>query len=63
MKKTILLLTVLFASVLVRAQLSGTYTIDAAQPATATNYQSVTAAVGDLAAGTRTDGGPVNGPG
>ncbi len=44
------------------AQLSGTYTIDASSPASATNYQSVSAAVSDLSAGTRSDGGPVNGP-
>lgn len=44
------------------AQLSGTYSIDASSPASATNYQSVTAAVSDLSTGTRPDGGPVNGP-
>lgn len=44
------------------AQLSGTYTIDASSPASLSNYQSVTAAVSDLSSGTRSDGGPVNGP-
>lgn len=45
------------------AQLNGTYSIDAASPASASNYQSVTAAIADLSTGTRPDGGPVNGPG
>lgn len=44
------------------AQLSGSYTIDATSPASATNYQSVSSAVSDLSSGTRADGGPVNGP-
>jgi hypothetical protein len=47
----------------VNAQLNGNYTIDLSGTATATNYLSVNAAVSDLATGTRTDGGPVNGPG
>ncbi len=63
MKKITLFLTTLLATVCLHAQLSGTYTIDAGQPASATNYQSVTAAVGDLATGVRSDAGPVNGPG
>lgn len=45
------------------AALNGTYTINAGAPASATNYQSVSAAVSDLVSGTRSDGGPVNGPG
>ena len=45
------------------AQLNGTYSIDAGSPASATNYQSVGAAFSDLSSGTRSDGGPVNGPG
>jgi Ig-like domain CHU_C associated/Right handed beta helix region len=63
MKKTTLLFAALLCAGISKAQLNGTYTIDASQPATATNYQSVNAAVGDLSTGTRTDGGPVNGPG
>ncbi|MGL4599879.1 MAG: right-handed parallel beta-helix repeat-containing protein [Bacteroidia bacterium] len=63
MKKITLLFIVLFTSACMHAQLNGTYTIDAAQPATATNYQSVNAAVGDLATGVRSDAGPINGPG
>jgi parallel beta-helix repeat protein len=63
MKKITLIFTAMLCAGLAKAQLNGTYTIDASQPATATNYQSVNAAVGDLATGTRTDGGPVNGPG
>ncbi len=53
----------LFASLPAAAQLNGTYSVDAALPATAGNYQSVSAAVSDLASGTRSDGGPANGPG
>lgn len=45
------------------AALSGNYTIDATGSATATNYLNVSSAVSDLVSGTRTDGGPVNGPG
>src|SRR5687768_1903958 len=46
------------------AQLSGTYTINAAAAASATNYTSFAAAVYDLSFhGTRPDGGPGNGPG
>lgn len=45
------------------AALNGTYTINAGAPASATNYQSVTAAVSDLMSGVRSDAGPVNGPG
>lgn len=46
----------------VHSQLSGAYTIDPGNPASATNYQNFASAVGDMATGTRTDGGPVNGP-
>ncbi|MCB9235978.1 MAG: right-handed parallel beta-helix repeat-containing protein [Bacteroidia bacterium] len=45
------------------AALNGTYTINKNGTATSTNYLSVTAAVADLMAGTRTDGGTPNGPG
>jgi hypothetical protein len=45
------------------AQLNGTYSIDAGSPASATNYQTVASAISDLSAGTRADGGPINGPG
>ena len=44
------------------AQLSGSYTINPSASASATNYQSFTAAVNDMSAGTRTDGGTPNGP-
>lgn len=63
MRKLILTLVVAVCSFPLAAQLSGTYTIDAGSPASATNYQSVNAAIGDLSTGTRSDGGPVNGPG
>ncbi|MBI1306289.1 MAG: T9SS type A sorting domain-containing protein [Bacteroidetes bacterium] len=43
--------------------LSGNFTINKNDPATATNYQSVMAAVKDLLLGSRLDGGPVTGPG
>jgi PKD repeat protein len=42
--------------------LSGNYTIGSG-PATATNYVTFASAVSDMNAGTRADGGPVNGPG
>ncbi len=45
------------------ALMSGAYTINALAPASATNYQNVNSAISDLSAGTRADGGPVNGPG
>lgn len=45
------------------AQLNGTYTIDATQTATTTNYLNFSSAVSDLESGTRTDGGPANGAG
>ena len=46
-----------------KAQLNGTYSVNALGSATATNYLSLSAAVSDLTSGTRPDGGPVNGPG
>jgi PKD repeat protein len=42
---------------------SGTYTIDATQAASSTNYKSFTALFGDLYNSTRTDGGTANGAG
>ncbi|MCB9230265.1 MAG: right-handed parallel beta-helix repeat-containing protein [Bacteroidia bacterium] len=45
------------------AALSGNYTINSGAAASATNYQSFTAAISDLNSGTRSDGGPVQGPG
>ncbi|MCU0433141.1 MAG: right-handed parallel beta-helix repeat-containing protein [Bacteroidia bacterium] len=63
MKKFTLILAGALSFLTAKAQLNGTYTIDALLPASATNYQSINAAVGDLATGTRSDGGPVNGPG
>ena len=45
------------------AALGGTYTINGGAPASATNYVTIGDAVSDLMSGTRTDGGPVNGPG
>lgn len=47
----------------VSAQLNGVYTIDKTLAASTSNYQNFTSAIGDLNTGTRTDGGPVNGPG
>lgn len=43
-----------------RASLSGTYTIDGSKSASATNYKTFNAAIGDLMTGTRTDGGTAN---
>lgn len=53
----------LFSENALHAALNGTYTINSGAAATGTNYTSVSAAVSDLMTGTRTDGGPVNGPG
>src|SRR5688572_5671065 len=44
------------------AALSGTYTINAAGGATATNYVTFASAISDMVSGTRADGGPTNGP-
>ncbi len=57
------ILTWLLISSSAFAQLSGTYTINAGSAASATNYKSFTAAVGDLVTGKRTDGGPASGKG
>src|ERR1017187_4821414 len=46
-----------------KAALNGTYTIDPKKPASSTNYQNFASATGDLANGTRTDGGKPNGNG
>lgn len=46
-----------------RAQLSGSYTINPYQSASSTNYQNWTSAVGDLISGSRSDGGTTQGPG
>ena len=62
-RKPLLFILASFFSLPVAAQLNGSFSIDAGSPATATNYQSVTAAVSDLSSGTRPDGGPANGPG
>ncbi len=43
--------------------LLGEYTIDGSQAASATNYRTFSAAAEDLSYGTRSDGGPTNGPG
>lgn len=56
-------LLILFSAGLTKATLSGGYTINAGAPASATNYQNFASAVSDLNAGTRTDAGPVQGPG
>jgi hypothetical protein len=60
---TLLVLVVLLGGNTLSAALSGTYTINAGAPASATNYTTVGSAVSDLTSGTRLDGGPVNGPG
>ena len=44
------------------AALGGNYTINGGAAASATNYVTFMAAVSDLNFGSRTDGGPVNGP-
>ncbi len=54
----------LFATSNVFAALNGlNYTINPGNAASATNYQSITAAVNDLLGVTRGDGGPAQGPG
>jgi predicted small integral membrane protein len=63
MRKALLFLLLCFASIQSWAALNGTYTINALAPASATNYQSITAAIGDMNIGFRLDGGPINGPG
>lgn len=45
------------------AQLSGTYTINASNAASSTNYQTFSSAVSDMISGTRADGGTAYGPG
>lgn len=59
----ILVLATLAPNTFLHAQLSGAYTIDATGTASATNYQNFASAVSDMASGTRTDGGPINGSG
>lgn len=57
----LLVSTVLFSSGARSATLSGAYTIDASQPASATNFQNLSSAITYLtSAGTRSDGGPSN---
>jgi hypothetical protein len=63
MRKLFLLSGFSFAFISGFAQLNGTYTVDQSTAASATNYQSVNAAISDMTTGTRPDGGPVNGPG
>ncbi len=54
-------LTMLLFNASVNAtQLSGTYTINAAAPATTTNFQNVLSAIRYMNGGARTDGGPAN---
>lgn len=55
--------SILFLSAESLAALHGTYTINPAAPASATNYKDWTSALSDLKDGTRSDGGVVNGPG
>jgi PKD repeat protein len=57
------LLILSFISQQADAQLKGSYTIDPSSTASSTNYKSFTAAVSDLVAGTRNDGGTANGKG
>lgn len=45
------------------AQLSGTYTINSALPASLTNYQNFRSTINDLLGAARTDGGPNHGSG
>ena len=61
MRKFLLSVFCLLTSSVAFAQLSGAYTIGAGG-ATATNYATFTDAISDMSAGTRGDGGPVNGP-
>ena len=53
----------LMMSQLSEAALNGTYTIDASQAASATNYQNIASATRDLRGLSRTDGGAANGSG
>ncbi len=60
-KKLLFSLLFFFMLANVFGQLSGTYTIDPGQVASASNYTTINAAVEDLTNGIRPDGGPVNG--
>ena len=56
-------MSLLLSSSFINAQMSGTYSVNGGGAASATNYMTVSDAVSDLMSGTRTDGGPSNGPG
>lgn len=60
--KTVVFLAV-FSCLPLRAQLSGSYTINPTQSASSTNYQNWASAIGDLLSASRTDGGSTQGPG
>ena len=62
MKNVIYLILFVFTMNYSYAALNGNYTINPLALASSTNYQSFLAAVSDLTLGTRTDGGPVQGP-
>ncbi len=63
LKRLSLLLIAVCTAVSAMAALSGTYTINPAGSATASNYLTLTSAISDLTSGTRADGGPSNGAG
>lgn len=63
MRKLFLLSAFSIAAFPLFAQLSGTYTVDGSSAATVGNYMTIGDAVSDMSSGTRSDGGPVNGPG
>jgi PKD domain/Ig-like domain CHU_C associated len=58
-----LLLACVFPMSSLSGQLNGTYQIHPLATGSATHYRSLHAAIGDLMSGTRSDGGPANGPG
>jgi PKD repeat protein len=61
---SIAVLSLSLTPVFLKAQLSGSsYTIDANQAASATNYRNFQSFFNDIWNRTRTDGGPLNGPG
>lgn len=63
LKRFLCIVYSLFAVISSKAQLHGNYTIDPLTAASATNYQTLTAAISDLRSGIRTDGGTPNGAG
>ena len=63
MKKALITLFFLCIFYVSNAQLNGSYTINPSAAASKTNYKNFASAVGDMASGSRTDGGATNGKG